>query len=146
MNLDYRALAEHWMRRVDEVGLLAAVDEIAAPSLMLESGMGARDIEGLRGRFAEMAVAFPDATVTLEDVIVDGAKVCIIIDWHGNHLGPLRGYPPSGRPVQFAIVMVLQMQGFLVERVRIFSEPFTGPVQLGMIPAFDDLGATEGPL
>lgn len=41
MNLDYRALADHWMRRVDEVGLLAAVDEIAAPSLMVQSGMGA---------------------------------------------------------------------------------------------------------
>ena len=92
-----------------------------------------------------MAVAFPDATVTLEDVIVDGPKVCIVLDWQGSHLGPLRGFPPTGRPVKFAIVMVMLMSGFLVERVRIFSEAFTGPVQMGIIPAFDDLPQNEGP-
>jgi hypothetical protein len=146
MNLDYRALAEHWMRRVDEVGLLAAVDEIAAPTLMVDTGMGTRDIEALRVRFEEMAIAFPDATVTLEDVIVDGPKVCIILDWQGTHLGPLRGFAASGRPVQFAIVMILQMAGFLVERVRIYSEAFTGPVQMGLIPSFDDVQRSEGPV
>lgn len=145
MNLDYRALADHWMRRVDAVGLLAAVDEIAAPALMVESGMGAQDLEALRARFEEMAVAFPEATVTLEDVIVDGPKVCTVLDWQGSHLGPLRGFPPTGRPVKFAIVMVMLMSGFLVERVRIFSEAFTGPVQMGIIPAFDDLPQNEGP-
>jgi hypothetical protein len=145
MNLDYRALADHWMRRVDEVGLLAAVDEIAAPSLMVQSGMGAQDLADLRARFEEMAVAFPDATVTLEEVMVDGPKVCIVLDWQGSHLGPIRGFPATGRPVKFAIVMIMQMNGFLVDRVRIFSEPFTGPVQMGLIPAFDDLHQNEGP-
>ena len=139
MNLDYRALADHWMRRVDEVGLLAAVDEIAAPSLVLESGMGARDVEAMRARFAEMAIAFPDATVTLDDVLVDGPKLCLILDWQGTHMGPLRGFAPSGRPVHFAVLIVLQMDGFLVERVRFFTEPLTGEVQMGIIPAFDDL-------
>lgn len=134
------------MRRVDEIGLLAAVDEIAAPSLLVQNGMGNKDLEGLRSRFAEMAVAFPDATVTLEDVIVDGPKVCIVLAWQGSHLGPLRGFPPTGRPVHFALVMVMQMSGFLVERIRIFSEAFTGLVQMGLIPAFNDLPATEGPL
>jgi hypothetical protein len=32
-----------------------------------------------------------------------------------------------------------------VERVRIFSEAFTGLVQMGLIPAFEDLDATKGP-
>jgi predicted ester cyclase len=146
MNLDYRALADHWMRRVDEVGLLAAIDEIAAPALVAESGMGARDLEGLRARFEEMAVAFPDATVTLEDVLVDGPKVCLILDWQGTFLGPLRGFRPTGQPVKFAIVMIMHMSGFMVDRVRIYSEAFTGPVQMGLIPAFDDLNRTEGPI
>ena len=145
MNLDYRALAERWMLRVDEIGLLAAVDEIAAPSLMVQSGMGAQDLADLRARFEEMAIAFPDATVTLEEVMVDGPKVCLVLDWQGSQLGPLRGFPPTGRPVKFAIIMLMQMNGLLVERVRIFSEPFTGPVQMGIIPAFDDLTQNEGP-
>ena len=139
MNLDYRALADHWMRRIDEVGLLTAVDEIAAPSLVVDTGMGAQDIGAMRSRFAEMAVAFPDTTVTLDDVIVDGSNLCLVLDWQGTHLGPLRGFPPTGRPVQFAVLIVLRMNGFLVERVRFFTEPFTGPVQMGIIPAFEDL-------
>ena len=136
MNLDYRALAERWMLRVDE---------IAAPSLMVQSGMGAQDLADLRARFEEMAIAFPDASVTLEEVMVDGPKVCLVLDWQGSQLGPLRGFPPTGRPVKFAIIMLMQMNGLLVERVRIFSEAFTGPVQMGIIPAFDDLTQNEGP-
>ena len=145
MNLDYRALADHWMRRIDEVGLLAAVDEIAAPALLVQSGMGAQDLADLRARFEEMAVAFPDATVTLEDVLVDGPKLCLVVDWQGTHLGPLRGFAATGRPVKFAVIIVLQLDGLLVQRVRFFSEPFTGPVQMGIIPAFDDLHQNEGP-
>jgi predicted ester cyclase len=100
----------------------------------------------LRARFEEMAVAFPDATVTLEDVLVDGPKVCLILDWQGTFLGPLRGFRPTGQPVKFAIVMIMHMSGFMVDRVRIYSEAFTGPVQMGLIPAFDDLNRTEGPI
>lgn len=145
MQLDYRALADYWMRRVDEVGLLAALDEIAAPSLTVQTGMGAQDIEDLRGRFAEMAIAFPDATVTLEEVLVDGPNLCLIVDWQGAQHGPLRGFAPTGRPVKFAILIMLRMDGVLVERARFFSEPFTGPVQLGIIPSFDDLTGPPSP-
>ena len=145
MDLDYRALADHWMRRVDEVGLLAAVDEIAAPSLLVQTGLGAQDLDDLRGRFAEMAVAFPDATVTLEEVLVDGPNLCLVVDWQGVHLGPLRGFAPTGRPVKFAVIIMLRMDGFLVGRARFFTEPFTGPVQLGIIPSFDDLTGPPPP-
>lgn len=145
MDLDYRALADHWMRRVDEVGLLAAVDEIAAPSLLVQTGLGAQDLDDLRGRFAEMAVAFPDATVTLEEVLVDGPNLCLVVDWQGVHLGPLRGFAPTGRPVKFAVIIMLRMDGVLVGRARFFTEPFTGPVQLGIIPSFDDLTGPPPP-
>lgn len=145
MNLDYRALADHWMRRIDEIGLIAAVDEIAAPMMMIHSGMGAQDVEALRIRFAEMAVAFPDATVTLDDILVDGPKLCLVVGWQGTHLGPLRGFAATGRPVNFEIIIVLQMNGFLVERARFFAEPYTPAVQMGIIPAYDDI-ANEGPV
>ena len=46
--------------------------------------------------------------------------------------------------MHFAVLIVLQMDGFLVERVRFFTEPLTGPVQMGIIPAFDD-PPREGP-
>lgn len=146
MKVDYRAIVDRWMRRVDEVGLLAAIDEIAAPGFVADSGMGARDLGELRARFEELAIAFPDATVTLEDVIVDGPKVRLVLNWQGTFLGPLRGFAANGRPVKFAIVMILRMSGFLVERLRIYAEAFTGPVQMGLIPAFDDLERTEGPI
>jgi len=138
MDIDYRALANHWMRRIDEVGLLVAVDEIAAPMMMVHSSMGARDVEALRARFQEMAVAFPDATVTLDEIMVDGPKMCMVIGWQGTHLGPLRGFAATGRPVRFEIIVMLQMDGFLVERARFFTEPYTPAVQMGFIPAFDD--------
>lgn len=138
MNLDYRVLAERWMRRVDEVGLLAAVDEIAAPSILVQTGMGPQDITALRARFSEMAVAFPDSTVTLEDVMVDGPKVALVLDWQGTHLGPLRGFPPTGRAVKFDVVIMLQMNGFLVQRAGFYAEPFVAPVQLGIIPPFSE--------
>lgn len=138
MNLDYRVLAERWMRRVDEVGLLAAVDEIAAPSMVVQTGMGPQDLHALRARFSEMAVAFPDSTVTLEDIMVDGPKVCLVLDWQGTHLGPLRGFASTGRAVKFDVVIMLRMNGFLVERAGFFAEPFAAPVQLGIIPPFGD--------
>ncbi len=130
------------MRRVDEVGLLAAVDEIAAPSMLVQTGTGLQGVSALRARFAEMAVAFPDSTVVLDDVIVDGQKLCLALDWQGTHLGPLRGFPPTGRQVKFEVLILLRMNGFLVERAGFFAEPFAAPVQLGIIPPFD--GSSHG--
>jgi steroid delta-isomerase-like uncharacterized protein len=46
-------------------------------------------------------VAFPDLTMTVEDVIAERDKVTLRFRARGTHLGPFGAFRPSGRTVDF---------------------------------------------
>ena len=45
--------------------------------------------------------AFPELTVDVEDVVVEGDRVAARVMWRGRHGGPFLGLPATGRPVEF---------------------------------------------
>ena len=51
--------------------------------------------EGLRIVVAEYCVAFPDLSVTVEDLIAHGDKVVYRFRVHGTQTGPFLGIPPT---------------------------------------------------
>ena len=91
-------------RLTDEVwnrGNLDAVDELLAPDFTahnLPEGFPP-DADGFKQAVSLYRTAFPDMTMTLEDIIADGDRVVVRWSARGTHGGDLAGFPPTGRPV-----------------------------------------------
>ncbi len=140
----YRPIVDRWVERIAEVGLAEALAEIVAPDVTLINPGEAANYDGLVARFREVERAFPDAVVTIEDVVADGQRLVLVAEFRATHLGPLRNIPPTGREVRFGLVFLLYMVGDRVARVRSFPEFFSAMVQMGLMPSFDDTGRYEG--
>jgi steroid delta-isomerase-like uncharacterized protein len=57
-----------------------------------------------------MTTAFPDAQVTIEDLIAEGDKVVKRYTVRGTHQGDFSGIPPTGNPVTFTGATVYRVQ------------------------------------
>lgn len=60
--------------------------------------------------------AFPDTTVTLEDVLVDGDRVAGRFTYRATFTGPFLGIEPHGRPVEMRSLDIWRVRdGWAVE-------------------------------
>src|SRR5437764_1381191 len=73
-------------------------------------------IEGIRNLFATLHNAFPDAHVTLDDVLAEGDKVVVRSTLSGTHQGTFMGIPATGRHVSITGIDIVRMRdGKMVE-------------------------------
>jgi len=56
--------------------------------------------QGLKTAARGFVAAFPDLDMIFEHEIAEGDLVAVRVSATGTHLGPFRGYPPSGRKWQ----------------------------------------------
>ncbi len=92
-------------------------------------------IEGARQVFAAFHAAFPDARVTIEDMVAEGDRVVWRWTFSGTNQGSLMGMPPTGKPVTFTGIDIFRMaDGKIAERWA--NEDDLGMMQqLGIVPA-----------
>lgn len=73
----------------------------------------------LRG-IADLTDAFPDGVYTNDEIIAEGDQVVTVGRFHGTHLKPFHGAPPTGKPVTFVAVHVDRVaNGKIVEHLRV---------------------------
>jgi uncharacterized protein (TIGR02246 family) len=79
--------------------------------------------------------AFPDLTIHIDEVLIDGARVVQIARMAATHAGDFLGLAPTGRHVEAQVALLMTIAGGLVaEERRIFD--FTGVlVQVGVLKA-----------
>ncbi len=134
-------------------------DEIVDLFARREAAMNDQDVEGIVALYAEDAVvesplggtpqgraaigavakaffeAFHDATITTDDLIIDGDRVVYVFTMSGTDTGGLMGMEPSGKPALVPMVFVSRVaNGVIVRERRIYD--FTGMlVQIGVLKA-----------
>ena len=97
-------------------GLPAALEEFLAPDFVSHPPASASP-EPIRGReawrqfSAAQFGAFPDLSVTVEDLIAEGELVAARVTARGTHAGELLALPPSGRPVRFTGIGIYRLAG-----------------------------------
>ena len=108
-------------RFVDEyqtAGSDAAFDELLAKDVVDHSrppGV-APGAEGVRQQFDAFRAAFPDFRATILDQVEEGDKVVTRKVFHGTHLGPLQGIPPTARQVEINVIDIVRVvDGKIVE-------------------------------
>jgi predicted ester cyclase len=119
-----------YRRLIDEgfnQGHLAVVDELVAPDSR-EHQRGSDDgVEGTKNTINYLRSAFPDFTITIDELVVTGDKVWARQRGGGTNLGSFAGRPATGRVAFTDVIDVVRIQdGKIVEHWGV-------PDQLGMM-------------
>jgi steroid delta-isomerase-like uncharacterized protein len=117
-------------------GDLDAIDELVAEHVLVRDnvGMGGRGRAAVREMIEASHRAFPDQTVTIEDVIVAGDRVVLRYVWRGTHTGAFHGIAGTGRTVTTPVVEVLRLaRGKVVEEIG-YMDLYGLFQQLGVLP------------
>ena len=71
---------------------------------------------GLRRLADALLPGIPDMSLPIEDVVAEDGKVLVRLRVVGTHGGELMGIPPSGRPIDIAVMDLFAIRdGMLVE-------------------------------
>jgi steroid delta-isomerase-like uncharacterized protein len=112
-----RVIEEIWNQRH-----LERFDEFFAPTFVNHNpapGTSA-DLDGLKQSAQNFFAAFPDAHLSIDDVIAEGDRVVLQTTGRGTHQGPFLGTPPTGRQFAAQAYTVLRIgDGQVVERWNI---------------------------
>lgn len=109
-------------------GALDVVDAVVDPALRYGGAEGMkRAVTSLRG-------AFPDLTLTAEDVIADGDRVVGRFTVTGTHEGEYMGIAGTGRAFEIDGVMIVRFRNGRIIELRSVVDKLSLMQQLGAIP------------
>ncbi len=77
--------------------------------------------------------AFPLYRLDVEEMMAEGDLVSLRGKIRGVHNGPLMGYPPSGRPIEYAIFITYKVQNGKIVDHWMLADEMAMMRQLGMI-------------
>ena len=126
-------------RRIIEEGFnkgeFAVIDDIVSTDqIEHQPGLGAGP-EGLKGAIVFLRTAFPDLTLTIEDITADGDKVWARTKARGTHTGPFAGRPATGKAIDIDVFDQCRFEnGQMIEHWGV-PDRMAQMQQLGMIPS-----------
>jgi predicted ester cyclase len=132
---ELKAFVRRFVEEVQSGHKIELIDEFVSHDLVNHSaGSTPPYVEGTKQLFTMIFTAFPDVRVTIQDQTVDGDKVWTRKTYHGSHLGPFMGLPPTGKPIAFEVIDILRIvNGKIVEHWSV-SDTMTLMRQIGAFP------------
>ena len=113
----------------------AALEQFFAPD-MVENNLPPEGIEAHQHFLSLYFNAFPDLTVTVEDMVAEGDKVATRGLFTGTHRGVFMGVPPTGKEVS-----VKYMDAWRVEN----GKAVENWVRLDLLDLMQQLGVVPAP-
>ncbi len=135
MSEENKALARRAWEIVSSANL-DLLEEVYAPDLVWhEPDQDVRGIEEGKRYVSDALVAFPDAQVSVEDMIGEGDKVVSRYTIRGTHQGETEEFgPPTGRQIELTGITIHRFEdGKIVEEWEIF-DTLSMLKQLGLAP------------
>src|SRR5215212_9837861 len=130
-----KALARRaWGELADNPDIL---DEVYAPDVVWhEPDQEIRGLEQATKQFVSTyKTAFPDITVTIEDVIAEGDKVVTRVTLRGTHQGETEEFgPPTGRQFEGKGITISRIEGGKIVEDWDSYDNLTTLQQLGLAP------------
>jgi steroid delta-isomerase-like uncharacterized protein len=101
MSEENKAIARRFYEGIN-AGRIEIIDELVADNLVEHEEFpglaGGRD--GVRQFFQMILTAFPDFTMTMDDMVAEGDLVFIRATMRGTHRGDFMGIPATGKQVE----------------------------------------------
>ena len=132
-----KALTARIVQEIWNEGNLELADEIIAPDYADKVAGDGSPIgpEGFKQAVAGIKSAFPDFTITIDDMISENDKVALVWTFQGTHKGELLGIAPTNKKVDFGGVYLYKFRdGKLLERSG-KRDMFNLMKQLDVIPS-----------
>ena len=130
---DNKALVQKFYEEIVNQKNLTALGQFVAPNAVnhtVPSGFPQGPSQFLGLHFN----AFPDLTVTVEDLLADGDKVVARVSIRGTHQGALRAVSPTGKPFTGMAINIFRIvNGKMVEHWGLADRLGTLQ-QLGVVP------------
>ena len=105
-----KALVRHvvdlWNRRD-----MDAFFELLAPEYVEHLPTGDISLEQLKKYAPKFFAAFPDISITINDMVAERDKVAVLVTWRGTHRGEYMGIPPTGKKFDFPVAMIIKIIG-----------------------------------
>lgn len=132
-----KQIARRFPEEVATEGNVDIIDEICAEDVIEYSPLGERrGREELKEQSEYIHAAFPDVSVTIEDVVAEGDTVAQRLTFRGTHEGEFAGIEPTGNEVEIANMLFTRIEdGQIAERWLL-------PDMLGLLA---QLGVVEPP-
>lgn len=114
-----RELLDQYMAQVWRDGDLDALPEFLHPDYRRHLGpiRGSLDRDGQMSRLRGFREAFPDITITVEDVLADGDLIAFRSTMRGTHEGVFAGVQPTGNTVTVGLVDLIRVaEGRFIEQ------------------------------
>ena len=105
-------------------GALDAITRLVSPSLA-----------GFTRDLALLRQAFPDARLTIEDILTDGDKLADRYTISGTHAQPFLGIPATGRKIHLAGISIVRIAGGKIGERWAVTDQLGLLRQLGALPA-----------
>ncbi len=133
---DNKAIARRFNGDVWGGGDESALEELLAPDFVDHDALPGQtpDLEGHRQILAAFRAAFPDLSVTTEDVVAEGEKVVSRWTARGTHRGTLMGIEPTGNEVTIGGIDVLRVAGGRIAERWSRTNDLEMMQQLGVVP------------
>lgn len=131
-----RALLRRWAEAIAS-GNFGEIGELAAPDyLAYQAGFPGPVTRDQHLQFAEgFFAAFPDAQLTVDDILVEGDRGMMRWTFHGTHQGELMGIPATGRQVTMTGIEVNRVRDGKIVEHWVEMDQLGLMQQLGVIPA-----------
>ncbi len=96
-----KAIYRRFIQEVFNEGQLDKLDELLSPAYVFHDAPPGtpEGPEAIRQVVTMFRNAFPDLTITFEDQIAEGDKVCSRTTTRGTHKGTIFGIPPTGKTI-----------------------------------------------
>ena len=131
-----KALIRRIVEEIENRDNLALIDELVAPNFVNHTPAPGLppDREGIKQLLSMFRAAFPDGSMTIEDMIAEGDKVVSRKTYRGTHQGEFLGIPPTGRHVSVGLIDIMRIvDGKVVEHWRV-GDDLSMLQQLGVLP------------
>lgn len=113
-----KALVRRLLERVREGWSSAVIEEFFAPGYRRHLAPTTTPLtaDGQQARANRLREAFPDATVTLEDIFAEDDRVAYRLTIRGTHRAMFQGIPPAGKRVTVSFTAIVRIaDGRLIE-------------------------------
>jgi steroid delta-isomerase-like uncharacterized protein len=124
-------IARHWFTE-GWTGDLAMASQIFSEDLRTNGAQVG--LAGPVGRIRDRLTAFPDLTISIEDMFVSGDKLAVTLMWRGTHAGPYGGIAATGKTVEVRDTAIWHFRDGKVTEILTIQDQFAILKQIGYLP------------